>query len=107
MHPQLGVGMRLTDPETGVRRTTFIREAIGLANGGKRFRRGIARVLRRDDPCQREAHSAFHREKYRYKPAKACGTDHRGGDRAAVHCQQRFRHFGVADALCAAAPERK
>ena len=31
MHPQLGVGMRLTDPETGVRRTTFIREAIGLA----------------------------------------------------------------------------
>ena len=59
----------------------------------KRFRRGAARVLRRDDPCQREAHSAFHREKYRYKPAKACGTDHRGGDRAAVHCQQRFRHF--------------
>ena len=31
MHPQLGVGMRLTDPETGVRRTAFIREAIGLA----------------------------------------------------------------------------
>ncbi len=31
LHPQLGMGMRLADPETGVRRTTLPREAISIA----------------------------------------------------------------------------
>ena len=70
MHPQLGVG--ITPYRPGDRRAPHHVHPRGHrpCNGGKRFRRGAARVLCRDDPCQREAHSAFHRENIDTNSAK-------------------------------------